>query len=93
MIYAFRIRQADGVITHHGVVTATNTSDLFYALDEYADPSFCEVKKIKSLSFCVDSSIDFEYGGFTVGSEIEFSDSFESMLDANGWYWPVFKGL
>jgi hypothetical protein len=86
MLYAFRIRQADHTITHHGVVTVANPTDLFYALDEYGDPSFCEVKKIKNLSFCVDTVDDLEYGGFAVGSELEFGDSFESAIMGDmGW--------
>lgn len=89
MLYAFRIRQADNTITHHGVVTAATQTDLFHALDEYADPSFCEVKKIKNLSFCVDSVDDLEYGGFAVGSELEFGGSFESeIMGSTGWYSP-----
>ena len=89
MLYAFSIRQADNTITHQGVVTAANPTALFYALGESADPSFCEVKKIKNLSFCVDSVDDLEYGGFAVGSELEFGGSFESdIMGSTGWYSP-----
>lgn len=86
MLYAFRIRQADNTITDQGVVTAATQTDLFHALDEYADPSFCEVKKIKNLSFCVDTFDELEYGGFTVGSELEYGGSFDPIMGYTGWY-------
>ena len=98
MIYAYRIKQEDDTISHHGAVTANSMTDLFYALDEHADPEFCEVKKIKQISFCVDSTSDPENEGdeayFDIGVELYFSDSFfDSLADNDGWYRPNFKSV
>ena len=98
MLYAFRSIEEDGTTSQHGVVTANNMTELFLALDEHVDPRYVEVKKIKQISFCVDTSPDPKNEGdesyFNVGVELEFGDSFfESLADNDGWYTPNFKGI
>jgi len=98
MLYAFRIKQEDNTISHHGVVSANNMTELFWALDEHVDPGCVEVKKIKQISFCVDTSPDPENEGdesyFNIGVELEFGDSFfEPLADNDGWYTPNFKSV
>lgn len=53
MLYAFRIKQEDNTISHHGVVSANNMTELFWALDEHVDPGCVEVKKLSKLVFAL----------------------------------------
>jgi hypothetical protein len=98
MIYAFRIKQADNTITHHGLVSAVDTADLFWAIDEFVDPQAVELKKYKKpLAICFTTELDIEddEDGYVVPTEnnhLELGDHLITAIsESKGWYKPDWK--
>jgi hypothetical protein len=103
MLYAFRIKQADNTISHHGLVSAVDTSDLFWAIDEFVDPYAVEINKYKRpLSICFTTELDIEdveddEDGYVVPMEInhlELGDHLSNAIsESKDWYIPNWKNI
>ena len=100
MIYAFRIKQSDNTISHHGLVSAGNTTDLFWAIDEFVDPHAVELKKCKqpfSICFTSEEDEDEDEDEAVVpmqNNEIELGDHLYNTLSySDGWYVPKWKNF
>jgi len=79
LTYMFRFLKDDGSTPdHYGIAQVKNMTDLFWEIDNYGDPTSCEIVKLNGASICFKTSLTEEED---VGlSELELGDSIWSNI-------------